>query len=85
MQQVLFPEVLTLTAAQHAVLQTLEERVRDMGFDISFLGDNSWSVVAVPAILGDANSSEILMRVIDDASMEMDSDSGKDCQSRCNE
>ena len=76
MQQVLFPEVLTLTAAQHAVLQTLEERVRDMGFDISFLGDNSWSVVAVPAILGDANSSEILMRVIDDASMEMDSDSG---------
>ncbi len=75
MQQVLFPEVLTLSAAQHAVLQTLEERVLEMGFDISFLGDNSWSIVAVPAILSDANPSEILMRVIEDASADISLDS----------
>lgn len=71
MQQVLFPEVLILTPAQHALLQMLEARVRSMGFDISFLGDNSWSIVAVPSILGDVNPSEILMRVIDDATEEI--------------
>ena len=74
MQQVLFPEVLTITAAQNAVLQMIEQQVCEMGFSISYLGDSSWSVVAVPSILGDANPSEILMRVIDDASSEITSD-----------
>ncbi len=75
-QQVLFPEVLSLSAAQHAVLQSLENKVREMGFDISFLGDNSWSVVAVPSMLGEANPSEILMRIIDDASADISPDDG---------
>lgn len=75
-QQVLFPEVLSLSAAQHAVLQSLENKVREMGFDISFLGDNSWSVVAVPSMLGEANPSEILMRIIDDASSDISPDDG---------
>lgn len=75
MQQVLFPEVLTLTAAHHSVLQSIESRVREMGFDVSYLGDNSWSVVAVPAMLGDANPCEILIRVIDDASADIAIDS----------
>lgn len=66
-QQVLFPEVLDLSAAQNEVLSSIEGRVREMGFVLSFLGGNSWSVVAVPAMLGDTNPSEALMRIIDDA------------------
>lgn len=75
-QQVLFPEVLSLSAAQHAVLQSLENKVSEMGFEISFLGDNSWSVVAVPSMLGETNPSEILMRIIDDASSDISPDDG---------
>lgn len=75
-QQVLFPEVLSLSAAQHAVLSSMESRVKDMGFELSFLGGNSWSVAAVPSILGDANPSETLMRIIEDAMDETESTTG---------
>lgn len=72
-QQVLFPEVLHLSSAQNGVLKMIEPKVREMGFDISYLGDDDWSVVAVPSVLGDANPSEILMDVIDEAASGMDS------------
>lgn len=71
-QQVLFPEVLHLSSAQNAVLKMIEQKVREMGFDISYLGDGDWSVVAVPSVLGDANPSEILTDVIDEAASGID-------------
>lgn len=71
-QQVLFPEVITLTPSQGGVLRMIESQVRDMGFDLTFLGDNAWSVVAVPAMLGDVNPTEIIMNVIDDSVGETD-------------
>lgn len=70
-QQVLFPEVITLSAAQHEVLKTIEAEVREAGFDLSFLGDRSWSVVAVPSLLDGANATETIVRIIDDASQEI--------------
>lgn len=72
-QQVLFPEVLHLSSSQNAVLKMIEQKVREMGFDVSYLGADDWSVVAVPSVLGDANPSEILMDVIDEAASGIDS------------
>ncbi len=72
-QQVLFPEVLHLSSAQNGVLKMIEPKVREMGFDISYLGADDWSIVAVPSVLGDANPSEILMDVIDEAASGIDS------------
>lgn len=71
-QQVLFPEVLHLSAAQNEVLESIETRVRELGFDLSFLGDNAWSVVAVPAIFATGNATDTIMRIIDDASADID-------------
>lgn len=71
-QQVMFPEVIQLTPAQGGVLEMIGSQVREMGFDLTFLGDNAWSVVAVPAMLGDANPSDILMNVIEDTAAETD-------------
>lgn len=75
MQQVLFPDVLHLTPAQNEIVLSLRESICAMGFDISFLGDNAWSIVAVPSLLGDINPSEILMKTISDASADIVPDS----------
>ena len=72
-QQVMFPEVLRLSADQSELLRTIESRIREMGFELSFLGDNAWSVSAVPAMTGDANPSEIILNIIEDAACDIDS------------
>lgn len=69
-QQVMFPEVISLTARQNEVMKSIEQEIREMGFDVSPLGDNAWSIVAVPSIIGNANPAEIITGVIDDASSE---------------
>ena len=72
-QQVMFPEVLQLTPRQNEVMLEIGEEIRAMGFDVSFLGDNSWSVVAVPSMIGDVNVNEMILRIVDDASAETQS------------
>lgn len=71
-QQVMFPEVLRLSPQQNRVLLEIESSVREMGFDLSFLADNSWSIVGVPSMVGEINPTEMLTRIIDDASAEID-------------
>lgn len=71
-QQVLFPEVIRLSASQNAVLLTIADHVRDLGFELSFMGDNAWSVAAVPSMLGDASATETIMRIVEDAADEVD-------------
>lgn len=69
-QQVMFPEVLRLSPRQGEVVREIEGEIREMGFDLSFLGDDSWSVVAVPSMIGDANVGEMILQIIDDVSQE---------------
>lgn len=71
-QQVMFPEVISLTARQNEVMKSIEQDIRDMGFDMSPLGDNAWSIVAVPSIIGNVNPGEIITGLIDDTSSETD-------------
>ncbi|MCM1348655.1 MAG: DNA mismatch repair endonuclease MutL [Firmicutes bacterium] len=65
-QRIMFPEVLNLTASQSSVLEELNLRLAESGFELSFLGDNSWSIIAQPAILKEASSKETLMQIISD-------------------
>lgn len=51
-QQLIFPETVTLTPAQSAVMSTMDEILGHLGYDVSFLGDSTWAVNAVPAISG---------------------------------
>lgn len=66
-QRVLFPDVLTLDAARDAVMQSLESVMARAGFDVTFLGQSSWSVQAVPAMLADANPNDAVRHIIEDA------------------
>lgn len=65
-QRIMFPEVVTLSPAQNAVLSVLLDEVSSLGFDLSFLGDNSWSVNGAPSVLVDVNPVDTLLRIIED-------------------
>ena len=64
-QRVLFPEVINLSAAQNVIMESLLDKLEEMGFELSFLGDNSWSVNSVPSSLNGLNLKELIYDVID--------------------
>lgn len=66
-QRVMFPEVITLTAAQNAVLTDLADRLADCGFELSFIGDNSWSIMARPTVLDGTDPKDVLESIIEAA------------------
>lgn len=67
-QQVMFPEVLTLSPSQNIVLDSIADVVSTLGFDISFVGDNSWTINGIPSLIGKMNPGEVLVKTIDDVS-----------------
>lgn len=66
-QNLLFPEVLRLTAAQTAILEGLLDELGAIGFDLAPLGDNDWSICGVPSVLSHANPVETVMQILDSA------------------
>lgn len=65
-QKLIFPEVLTLSPSQNIILDSTCDIVSSLGFDISFIGDNSWTINGVPSLLGKLNPKETLVNMIDD-------------------
>lgn len=65
-QRIIFPEALTLTASQNLVLESVIEPLTASGFDLSFLGNNSWGVNGAPSVLGDANAAEVVKQMIEE-------------------
>ena len=64
-QSILFPEVLHLTPAQHLILQELQEEIEKIGFNLSDLGGNDWSVSGGPAGTDGIDVKDLLLQVID--------------------
>lgn len=65
-QRIIFPEVLNLTATQNLILESVVEQLSASGFELSFLGSNSWAVNGAPSVLGEANAAEVVMHMIED-------------------
>lgn len=65
-QRIMFPELITLSPSQNAVLTMIIDDVQSIGFDLSFLGDNTWSLSGTPSVLADTNPVDTLLRIIDD-------------------
>lgn len=63
-QRLLFPEVVRLSPAQNAVLEIIADTVSALGFDIAYLGDNSWSINGAPAL--DNSPLETLLKIIEE-------------------
>ena len=64
-QSILFPEVLHLSAAQSVTLQGLIPEMEAMGFVLSQLSGNDWSVNAIPSGIDGVDVSSIIHQIIE--------------------
>lgn len=64
-QQVLFPEEITLTASQNVILENIMDNLKKAGFVLRQSGENRWDINGFPAILGEVNPSETLLKMIE--------------------
>ena len=67
-QRVMFPEAIDLSASDSVVLEEISGELAALGFDLSFLGDNSWSVNGLPSMLSGVNPREVIEQLIATAS-----------------
>lgn len=66
-QQVIFPETVTLSPAQQAVLEQTAELLPRLGFELTFLGDATWAINGQPALpASSASPSQMLLSVLDE-------------------
>ena len=64
-QRVIFPEVLQLSSSQNAIMESINEEVSAVGFDVSYLGDNSWSINGVPSVIDGVNTRDAILQMIE--------------------
>ena len=63
-QQVLFPEVVTFTQAEVAILPTLWDDLRFAGFDLSDLGGGSYAINGLPAGIEGIDMVQLLKEIV---------------------
>lgn len=63
-QRLLFPEVVTLSPAQNSLMEGLLPTLTDLGFDLSYLGDNAWSINGAPPV--DNSPTDTLTKIIEE-------------------
>ena len=66
-QGLLFPELLQLTVAEDAMLQSLMPDLQALGFDVTSLGGGSWSISAIPAGTEGLDAASLLHQMITSA------------------
>lgn len=66
-QQVLFPEVVQFPASLAVLLNKVLPEINNMGFDLTDLGQNSYSINGVPAGLEGIDCKALLVSMLEDA------------------
>lgn len=71
-QQVMFGEIIELTPTRKGILDNISTEIKELGYEltISLAADEGifrCEITGVPAILGNTNPSEALVKIIDDA------------------
>ena len=59
-QQVLFPEIIEFTAGEMAVLPTLLDDMRFIGFDLTCLGPNSYAINGIPSMFENLDAVSVI-------------------------
>lgn len=65
-QKVLFPEVIELQPSLNTAMAAIADNLRELGFEVSFMGGCSWSISGIPPQLADKNPRETLFAILDD-------------------
>ena len=68
-QQLLFPQVFDLTAPDAELMKDMLSDFKDMGFEISEFGNNSFIINGVPADLTDEDVKELVENIIENFKM----------------
>ena len=63
-QQLLFPEMVELTAAESSLLTLLQDEILFLGFDLAYLGGNSYAIHTTPADMQGGNPAEHVKNII---------------------
>lgn len=66
-QKVLFPEVIELNPSMSQVMRNIADELTEMGFEISFLGGNSWTINGTPSVITDSNPRSLLLNILENA------------------
>jgi DNA mismatch repair protein MutL len=66
-QQLLFPEIVTFTAAEAAMLPSLAEDLHYIGFDLNNLGNNTYSINGIPAGMENLNPPALVKDAVNHA------------------
>ncbi|MCM1483613.1 MAG: DNA mismatch repair endonuclease MutL [Muribaculaceae bacterium] len=66
-QKVMFPDMLRLSPSQAAMFRGIIGELEKIGYEFSFLGDDTWSVNSVPSAVQNGNSGTVerLLRIVD--------------------
>lgn len=64
MQQMLFPETITLNDEQMQLMRTLRDDLQDAGFDLEQLGHSAFAINSIPALLGNKAPQPILLDIL---------------------
>jgi DNA mismatch repair protein MutL len=63
-QKVLFPEIVEFTMAESSLLSSLAEEIKFLGFDLAYMGGNSYAVHGVPADVSGGNPAALVKEVV---------------------
>ncbi len=66
---ILFPEVLDLTTEQAQQLADIRDELSAIGFEIDRLSQNSFSILSVPAEIGNTNGTQVLLNLLDSSAL----------------
>ncbi|MCR5819547.1 MAG: DNA mismatch repair endonuclease MutL [Bacteroidaceae bacterium] len=66
-QRLLFPDLITLTAAESATLQSINGILERLGFEITSLGGGSWNITATPAGMEGVDPQRLVADLIAEA------------------
>ena len=80
-QKLIFSEHLELDAASHAVMLSLSDELKRLGFDIADNGDKTWTIAGVPADIADSDPRAALHTIVADIA-ETGADPGNELRTR---
>lgn len=65
MQRIMFPEILTLSASQSAILTSMGNDLAAAGFDVSYVGDTSWVINGIPSEMEGTDPKLLLTALVE--------------------
>lgn len=63
-QRVLFPEIIEFSASEAAMVPYLMDDLQAVGFELSSLGNNTFSICGVPAEIDQINPIELIQNIV---------------------